>query len=126
MVCGVSVVCECIDWLIAVEIWGWCDDVYGMHTVHIVHTVRTVYIAHTALTVHNVRPVHTLLTVHTVHLLQYSIQFTCYSLLFLSHSFMCPFPFCPLRNNYYSVLYCIGLFLYISLLNLPLIVRLPH
>jgi hypothetical protein len=54
MVSVVSVVCEWVDWLIAVEIWGWCNEGYGVHNVHTVHTVRSV---------------HTVCTVHTVHVL---------------------------------------------------------
>jgi len=58
IICGMSVVCEWIDWLRAVEIWGWCNKVYGVHTVHTVHTVHGL---------HNVRTVHTLHTVYIVH-----------------------------------------------------------
>jgi hypothetical protein len=55
---GMSVVCEWIDWLIAVENWGWCNKVYSVHNVHTVHTVHTVHI---------VRTVHTLPTVNIAH-----------------------------------------------------------
>ena len=45
----------------AVEIWGCCNVVYG------VHTVRTANTVHTVRTVHIMRTVHTLLNAHTLH-----------------------------------------------------------
>jgi hypothetical protein len=53
-----SVVCECIDWLITVENWGSCNEGYGVLTLNTVGTV------------------HTVRNVHTVHLVQFCIQFT--------------------------------------------------
>jgi hypothetical protein len=32
---------EWIDWLIAVRIWGGCNEGYGVYTVHSVHAVCT-------------------------------------------------------------------------------------
>jgi hypothetical protein len=40
--------------LMAVEIWGWCKEVYGVHTVRTAHIVRNV---HTMRTVHILRKV---------------------------------------------------------------------
>ena len=56
MISGMSVVCEWIDWWIVVQTWGWCNEFYGVHTVH---TLRTVHI---------LRTVCTLITVHTMYI----------------------------------------------------------
>ena len=39
MLSGVSVVCEWIDWLIAVDNWVWYNEGCGVHVVHTVGTV---------------------------------------------------------------------------------------
>jgi hypothetical protein len=123
-----SVVCEWIDWLIAVEIWGLSNEGYGVHTVHIVRTMHTIHTVHTVQTantvytvqiVRTVRTVHivhfhhtvhilhtqyTLHTTHSLHLVQFCNQFINNLHLFASHTLMCLFPCCPLCH---SAVYCI-------------------
>jgi hypothetical protein len=63
MIPGMSVVCEWIDWLIAVEKWGWCNEGYGVHTVQDVHNVHIVHTVHTVHTAHTVQTLNTVCTV---------------------------------------------------------------
>ena len=79
-----TVVCEWIHRLIAVEMWGWCNKVYGVRTANNVHNVHNVH--------SSVHTVHTLHTVRTLQLTQFCIQFTNNWHLFISNSFSCPFP----------------------------------
>ena len=51
----------------ALEIWGWCDEVYGVCTVHILTSVHTVRTVHTVPIVHTVRNMHTTYTVQNAH-----------------------------------------------------------
>jgi hypothetical protein len=73
IISSMSVVCEWIDWLIAVAIWGCCNKSYGvltvhtLHSVHTVHTVTTVHTVYSVHTVHTLRTVFNVRTVHTVH-----------------------------------------------------------
>jgi len=71
----------------AVEMWGWCNEGYGLRTVNFVNTLHKVRSS-----LHTVPNVHIVHTERTVQLIQFCIQFTNNWHLFISNSFSCPFP----------------------------------
>ena len=96
MICCMSVVCEWIDWFIAVEIWGWCNEVYGLHTVR---------------------------TVRTVHLVQLCIELCNNWHYLITHSLWCAFQCCFLRHIQVCLL---SNFVFFFFSFLSVIFVLPH